>query len=115
MTTICYRDGTLAADTLATDGSRRAGRLRKVWKTADGHLCGAVGVSSILEVYKVWSEHREGAPPHDNDDHDTTVILVSPRGEFQMYGRYGWTAPEFLNVAPRGKTANRCRTAPYCG
>lgn len=53
MTTIAYRDGVIAADTLATAGGTRVGTIRKVGKIGP-LLFGAAGALSDCQRFMDW-------------------------------------------------------------
>jgi ATP-dependent HslUV protease subunit HslV len=63
MTTIAYRDGVIAADTLMTcDGSIMAGRV-KIARADDGRLIGASGASGFGDAFRKWALTEQGEPP----------------------------------------------------
>ncbi|MEX0859632.1 MAG: hypothetical protein WD017_01690 [Cucumibacter sp.] len=64
MTTIAYRSGILAADRLVTSNNTRAGRYRKIVRSAAGHLAGASGELHEVDRFLKWvAAGCEGDPP----------------------------------------------------
>lgn len=82
MTTIAYRDGIMAADSLITGGSIRIGATAKMGRLAQGGLYGCSGWIALLEVIVPWLE--KGAPiaerPKLPDDGEFHMLVVWPSG-----------------------------------
>lgn len=57
MTTIAYRNGVMAADTLTTGGDIRRGATSKIIRLQDGTLVGVSGAAGILGRVAVWFEN----------------------------------------------------------
>lgn len=79
MTTIAYRDGILAADSLASGPRGRCGSVQKIATNKSGVLAGAGGRVADLSAFIKWIESgdTEGAP-QTADDFDG--LLVNPDG-----------------------------------
>jgi hypothetical protein len=81
MTTVAYRDGVLAADTLVVCGNVRTGYISKILKTRRG---GLVGISGNLEgaaQFLTWVRSgRRGKPPATDDESGCRGIVVEPDG-----------------------------------
>lgn len=91
MTTIAYRDGVLAADTQVNSGNgNRAGRIRKIGRTADGHLWAYTGSTEHQAACATWAEMREGDPPAI----EGCFILIDPTGRHREWWGKGWIAAE---------------------
>lgn len=91
MTTIAYRDGVLAADTLATWGDSRDGRCTKIAKR--GPVL-AAGAGSMAQVQAFLDWFRAGMkgdpPPAQAGDNSAFCYLIEPSGWFLMWGPRGW-------------------------
>lgn len=93
MTTIAFRDGILAADTLVTIGTVRGGKSIKIGRTADGFRWGVTGSMQAIQSYRKWAEARQGDPP--KFEH-TTFILVDPDGNVTDWYGEGWCEVDAL-------------------
>lgn len=60
MTTIVFKDGDLAADTLMTTGNLQSGFWNKIEKTDDGRLIGCCGFLSQANELKMWLKNPPG-------------------------------------------------------
>ena len=81
MTTIAYRDGVLACESLVTAGTMRAGSLQdKIARSPQGYIAGAAGRMGHNVAFNRWIEAGmpEEAKPELGDDFD--AIIVSPDG-----------------------------------
>jgi len=82
MTTIAYRDGFMAADSLITGGTIRVGATTKIGRLPQGGLYGCSGWIALLEVVVPWLE--KGAPLADRpklpDDADFHMLVAWPSG-----------------------------------
>jgi ATP-dependent HslUV protease subunit HslV len=99
MTTIAYRDGMLAADTLITCGDSRDGFAAKIVKV-DGMLCGASGSAIHGQAFVAWlKKGREGDCPllGLGEKDRTNGIMVSPDGKLRM-----WSDTGFWDFEPHG-------------
>lgn len=97
MTTIAFRDGVLAADTLVSWSGGRAGSLRKIVQGPEGALAGACGTASFTWAFLRWFEEGEsGAPPDRNKDDGDEGMIVRPNGVCEVYdccGRHDLIGP----------------------
>lgn len=91
MTTIAYRDGEIAADTLATWGNNRDGHMTKVAKRGP-FLAGVSGAVSASQRFLDWFRcGLEGDPPEMPDGDRTTYgIICTPDGYVLTWGPTGW-------------------------
>lgn len=105
MTTIAYRAGSLAADSLVTTSTHRDGFATKIVKR--GHvLFAAAGLYSLALGFLDWA--RVGMPADrapqmwvgtdPNDDAQGFIFL--PDGPVIVYGRRGWSRKRLLDYAP---------------
>ena len=100
MTTLAYRDGVLAADTMATVGNTKLpGRVRKVWKFKDGRLFGGAGtMENIRSLKKLMSAHGSGELPSPKFS-DVEAILVMPNGHVMTYEGAVWEEEDSPYIA----------------
>lgn len=88
MTTIAYRDGVIAADSLVCAGPMRAGSVTKVGRSASGHLGGAAGSMDNAAAFVAWlMSGAEGELPPRSADFDG--LLVNPSGDVFYVGEKG--------------------------
>lgn len=82
MTAIAFKDGFVAADTLAVSASHhRAGSLPKIRRAPTGEVLATVGYApTSFDILNWWLKGREG----DQPDHDTAGSLI-------VFGREGAT------------------------
>lgn len=82
MTTIAYRDGVMAAESLITADGMRAGVVRaKLARSPQGHIGGAAGTLGSNIQFAIWVEAgmpKSKAPQLDDDRFD--ALLVAPDG-----------------------------------
>lgn len=78
MTTIAYRDGVLAADTLATREGVRSSYQPKIHKLPDGRLLAKVGNAPTANALKRWIE--AGAPEDSQPEGEAAIIVFSANG-----------------------------------
>ncbi|MDO9334945.1 MAG: hypothetical protein Q7T61_00960 [Caulobacter sp.] len=92
MTTVAYRDGVLAADTLATWGDNRDGRVTKIAKR--GSVLAAIsGSLSHGQAFLDWFRSgMKGDPPPmgDTDGSYAHGHLITEDGWICMWGPRGW-------------------------
>jgi len=89
MSTIAYRDGVIAADTLASTGNKTMTGVRKIGRT-NRFLFGLSGIfSGVHRIYDWVKEIEKDTSPHDFYKHmeslqtlglDATVLLVEEDG-----------------------------------
>lgn len=120
MTTIVYRDGVLAADTLACAGDNKIGSVIKITRNSNGDMAGAAGLASYNYAFLRWfSSMESGDPPkatRDNDNYDRGVIfrrtgqivVFEPDGKHELSAPYyalGSGRPEALGALYAGASA----------
>jgi ATP-dependent HslUV protease subunit HslV len=77
MTTVAYRDGILAADSLATSGDTVTGQAVKLKRLADGRLAAMLGRSGAAQRLLAWIEAgAQGEQPGG----DAGVVIVDDDG-----------------------------------
>lgn len=90
MTTIAWRDGILATDSLVTTGSRRAG-LRHKGGRVGPLLFAHVGDSSLCLRWEAWL--RGGmvghAPPLQYSEADACAYIFMPDGQIAWFHKHG--------------------------
>lgn len=87
MTVIAYRDGVMAADTLASDSVLKVAGLRKIARGPDGALYGCGGRASICcEILRWVDGGCEGERPALKREDDTAdVLVVRPCGKVSIW------------------------------
>lgn len=95
MTTIAYRDGVLAADTLATWGKVKVDqKCQKLWKLRDGSLVGGSGaynqVCTAVEILKTILDKREQKDLPAFKLKDADLLFVSANGGGVFLFARGW-------------------------
>lgn len=101
MTTIAYRAGVLAADTLETHGDTKLPRVsRKVFKLRDGSLFGGAGVSEDIELVKrSLAKGHKGLATAFKDPLDVSALHIKPDGSiWETEGRV-WSRVDAPYVA----------------
>jgi len=78
MTTIAYKNGTLAADSLLTQGTTRVGNFNKIEQLADGSYIGMAGSVEVFEEVIAWLNDRTLPKPTFEEDDTFTAIIVNP-------------------------------------
>lgn len=92
MTTIAFKDGILAADSLITEGNERVGFITKIGRLECGVLYGAAGRLSTAQKFMAWVETGMDGDPPDFTDKDGDqngkgfVIIDSEIIEFGAHG-----------------------------
>ncbi len=90
MTTIAYKDGILAADTLTSSHGRPFGHAKKVGRGPGGkYLYASAGDTAIGQAFRAWcAEGMTGTPPSmRRDDREAEGYVVFPDGTFSVYER----------------------------
>lgn len=90
MTTIAYKDGVVAADSLVTEGSRRVGYTDKLYRLHDGSVVALAGSLSLIRPVLRWFENRrsrENPPEEVKDDGISEVVRFTPEGDIEVYER----------------------------
>lgn len=100
MTTIAYRDGVLAADTIMTSGGVLIGECAKIVRRADGDMAGGAGDATFLAAFRDWFMGGETEPLPELKEGDTWmdraavfrrdgwIEVFEPRGKFDVRARY---------------------------
>ena len=91
MTVIAYRDGVMAADSLAQDGVLKVSGLQKVIRGDDGSLYGMAGAAGMCCEIRRWIEGglKGDRPPLRDGEHTADVLAVSPEGAVSVWTVYG--------------------------
>jgi hypothetical protein len=86
MTTIAYKQGTLAADTLMIKGNTIFGHVEKiVRRESDGALCGGAGNLGWVQAFHRWFlEGEEGDPP-PLGEYDNGIIVRKDNPEVEIF------------------------------
>ena len=109
MTTIAYRDGVLAADTLVTEQGRICGHTKKI-RVHKGVLWGTTGCLIHQGQFDSWMlSGMRGAPPSMKTEANATssAILIADQ-HLLTFDDHGWDAmplPEFYAVGSGGPIA----------
>jgi ATP-dependent protease HslVU (ClpYQ) peptidase subunit len=105
MTTIAYRDGVLAGDTLLSYGpTQMPGHFRKVHKLGNGALYGFAGSAEVGEIMRrrlINIGQNDGILEDATDlkGEPFEAILVQPDGETFFFENRTWCRLEFPYVA----------------
>ena len=88
MTTLVYRDGVLASDSMCqANGYRQPGVLTKLWRVK-GRLVAGVGKSTYIERFHRWVEAgMRGQAPEMGDD--AIGIVIDTDGRAREFGDCG--------------------------
>jgi hypothetical protein len=80
MTTVAYRDGVLAADTLSVSAGIPC-RCTKLFRLEDGSVCGFAGNVDAWRLFLAWLRHG-GEPPKftDKDRESFHALVMHPDG-----------------------------------
>lgn len=90
MTTIAYRDGVLAADTLICESDRRVGRVVKIMRRA-GILAGVAGCLAHMQAFHSWfMGGMIGEPPAMKTGERTSDAIIVHDGRILGLGELGW-------------------------
>lgn len=88
MTTIAYRNGVMAADSLTTSNGARDGIVRKI-DCVHGVLIGAAGSLAACQAFRAWViAGMQGPDPFRNDDVGNG-LLVAPDGTLVVFSVTG--------------------------
>jgi hypothetical protein len=91
MTTITYRAGTIAADSLCWNNDICCGRVMKIGRADNGSLWGIAGNLQYLHALTKWADKMEGDPPETKD---VDFVVITPEGKFRVWEGVGWCEPE---------------------
>lgn len=89
MTTIAYRDGVMAADTLVTSNGKRDGQKIKIARNAAGDLAGAAGNSAVCQQFLEWFSSGEKHEPPEFDEELGNGLIVRADGTIELYMKHG--------------------------
>jgi hypothetical protein len=90
MTVVVYRDGVLAADSLATAGHVKTGRVQKVWRFADGRLVGGAGSAGDMRSFVAWVLGGcEGRWECQDKENGFSALVVAANGAITIYDAEG--------------------------
>ena len=98
MTTICFKDGYLAADSQITVGNYKTTTSKLYVFPGYGVIGFSGSMSRILKLVEWWSKGCEGEIPDSEDKEDVDGILVNKDGMFCLdegQGLIQITAPYF--------------------
>lgn len=112
MTTIAYRDGVMAGDTLICNGTDTMGHITKVYKV-NGFLIGVAGTLRLVVSFWRWAEtgltDESKMPCAPNfslleKDNDSGVwgYVVTPSGKIYRYENLGHALPVEADYAACG-------------
>lgn len=91
MTTIAYRDGVMASDSLVTAGTLRCGSMRKITRNSVGWIGGGAGPMETIVRLLAWIDAgAEGEPPEMKE---ADAIIVSPDGVVHFWTGAGPLTP----------------------
>lgn len=87
MTTIAYRDGALAADSLSTANGLRDGMGVKVWRVGEA-LVSACGSRSLCLKFRAWvAGGMEGQSPFEGTEEGNGIVATPAR--VICFGQHG--------------------------
>lgn len=90
MTTVAYRDGVMAADSLVTGHGVRMGSLAKLVRAKDGTIGGAAGntldSARLLRWVGLMGADCRNADVPRSEDKDTSVLIAYPDGSVEWIG-----------------------------
>lgn len=90
MTTIAYRDGVLAADTLVCESGRRVGRATKIFGKA-GVFGGVAGCLSHMNAFRDWFlGGMTGDPPSMKTEDGESEAFIVHDGYVLTLSKMGW-------------------------
>lgn len=79
MTTICYRDGILAADSLVTLGNTKVhGSYQKIRRIGD-YLIGTAGSVAACQAFVVWLKEGDDTCPPPKGEYG--ALIIGPQGK----------------------------------
>jgi ATP-dependent HslUV protease subunit HslV len=88
VTTLAYKNGELAADSLVWEDNTAVGTIEKIGRFPDGSMwgfCGKVAHLHILRSWMSWPFFDE--PP---EIRDSALIIVTRTGEVRVWEEDGW-------------------------
>lgn len=134
MTIIAWRDGIVAADSLATsDDVVTSRKFKKIRRMADGRVAAMMGAAVGAQEILRWIEGGEvGEQPRFEGEKSATVVVIGPEGltSYDEYGKeliseapyraFGCGRDLALGAMAAGATAEEavraaCEHSVYCG
>lgn len=102
MTAIAYRDGVMAADSLAECHGIVLGSVRKIARRRDGALAGAAGMEMVCAEFirRFVAGTDEDYRPELKDERDFSAVIVTPDGQIwqaNAQGRFLIDAPFYVD------------------
>ncbi len=95
MTTIAYKDGIMAGDTLHTRGGVVMSTIvTKIWRSRSGWLIGLTGYAGMAPKVEAWVENDCANPPptfakRSDDGSEGELLVVKPNGQAGIIERHG--------------------------
>lgn len=90
MTVIAYRDGIIAADTLAVTGGSKCAGVTKVARSINGDLGGASGGITFMTAWLTWIRGEGARPVPEGDETRTdTGLIIWANGRIEVYEKGG--------------------------
>lgn len=109
MTTIAYRDGVLAGDTLVTSPRDiKFGERIKVFKSPSGWLGGVAGPIGGISVLEQWMRQDDIDPDKPPvTDNRVEGLVISPKGEIYFWcgKNLSWMSAKFTAVGSGDEVA----------
>jgi len=87
MTTICYRDGVLAADTAIFDRGCYQGETVKIFRASDGRIGGLAGCFGDSAMFRDWFAKGATGEVPEFKDGDSEGLIVYPGGKVEWVGQ----------------------------
>lgn len=114
MTTIAYRDGVLAADSLVTLGNTKVHGCYQKIQRIDGYLVGSAGSVAACQAFIDWVKYAEDdqAPPKG----EYNAIIVNHKGKLrEIEGGHFLPSPRGAKFTAIGSGAPFALAAMYAG
>lgn len=91
MTTIVYRDGVLAADTVTSRGNSLLRGVTKIARGPDGRLGGACGSAAFMGEWLAWISTGGERPMPKSDEKygDDVGLLIDAAGNLEIHEASG--------------------------
>jgi len=93
ISTIAYRDGVIASDSLVMCGHIRAGYTKKITKTSEGYLLGAAGsladLNKFFDVFEA-NQSEDIVFSKDMDFDNFEGMIVTPKGKVYIVENSGY-------------------------
>jgi ATP-dependent HslUV protease subunit HslV len=99
MTIIAYRDGIIAADTLACAGNSKTGYSCKLARSPHGALCGMAGPAAYSQRFRKWFEAgRDGDHPELSAERDCESSLIIVETDGKVFHFFAKDPPYEINA-----------------